>query len=201
MLAMEFYEFRCPEQLLESVYKEVPNIQFNLDDSNYSTGFYYHEELFSWLNDCLDSVAKELLSDNLKFEIVNCWMNKAHKLQKTHLHSHPNSILSGILYFSDEESGKTVFRSENPWYKIQSANFLHLTSDFSKLYFMQEIKPERGKLILFPSTVLHEVNVHTSPSVRYTLAFNAFVTGEFKNPIWKAVTDYLNIKTVFPRNK
>jgi hypothetical protein len=120
-------------------------------------------------------------------------------MQNTHLHLHPQSIVSGILYFSDEESGKTIFKAPNPWYKVQIENFLQLTNKNSQLFLKQEIKPERGKLILFPSTVLHEVGVHTGNHSRYTLAFNTFVSGEFHNPNFNAVTDYLNIKTTFPK--
>ena len=201
ILATDFYEFQCPEDLFNLVLAEIPTLQFNKDPSNYSTGYYYNAELFSWFNECLDVVAKDLLAENLKFEISNCWLNKAYKSQKTPLHLHPQSILSSVMYFADSESGRTIFKSLNPWYKVQFENFLHLTNDRRKLFNTDEIKPQAGKLVLFPSTVFHEVSVYTGNDPRYTLSFNAFVTGEFHDPKHNAVTDYLNIKTLFPYNK
>jgi len=39
------------------------------------------------------------------------------------------------------------------------------------------IAPIEGKLVLFPSTVLHEISVNQSYEHRYSLAFDVWVTG------------------------
>ena len=43
------------------------------------------------------------------------------------------------------------------------------------------IQPKAGRLLLFPSSLLHGVEQNTIGSVRYTMSFNTFIEGSIGN--------------------
>ncbi|NBP00411.1 MAG: hypothetical protein EBU90_09860 [Proteobacteria bacterium] len=179
-LHIPFYEFRCDEALIDSIVETLPSIKFKKDSSNSNSGNFYNKELFSWFDECLKELCKELYSDSIKLSITGCWLNRASRFEKTQSHCHINSIVSGVMYFSNENSGKTIFKIDDPWYHAQNNKVLQLTKTpihERSVTLKSEIFPEKGKLILFPSNIYHEVNTHNGSHYRYTLAFNTFVSG------------------------
>jgi len=40
-----------------------------------------------------------------------------------------------------------------------------------------KIKPEKGKLLLFPSTLFHETEILQETMIRYSISFNTFISG------------------------
>ena len=84
------------------------------------------------------------------------WFNVAGKGEKTGLHDHAHgSILSAVTYLQAEENcGHLYFRKEG---------FEDLT-----------IKPEVGKIIIFPPSLLHGVHANHSSTERISFAFNLF---------------------------
>lgn len=197
VLPTYFYKFNCNEKLLDSVYNQILKEKFTLNqyDGCYVTNDFYHPDLFIWIHECIAEVCKKYYSENLKLHITGCWVNKTPKYTQTVFHDHPNSILSGILYFSDEQSGSTYFNMPNPWYHVQNQNMLIVSKnenrDLTVNCLQTKINPEKGKLILFPSSIKHGVTPHTNSSLRYTLAFNTFFSGSLCN---SNVTSKLNLK-------
>lgn len=109
------------------------------------------------------------------YEITQCWANRATAGEAHHLHRHPNSMLSGILYLHASSSGGTVFVKETPELSIVQPRRSHITVFNSRTVY---IHPSPGTLVLFPSYLTHEVTPHESTDEnRYTLAFNAYVRG------------------------
>ena len=95
-------------------------------------------------------------------------------------HRHPNSIISGVLFFNEDEE------DELPPIKF------HRTIDMFPLGFAYDelnefnagsrwFKPVQGRLILFPSLLGHDVETNKSSKVRTTLSFNTFVRGVIGN--------------------
>jgi len=84
--------------------------------------------------------------------ISSSWFNIYHKefFQEYHMHQDPVSrFICGIVYLTDSTS-VTQF-------------YMHNTIP---------IKPEKGKIIIFPDDVEHRVNAHGDNEERITLAFN-----------------------------
>jgi hypothetical protein len=76
---------------------------------------------------------------------------------------------------TDCESSKTIFTHPNPWFKqCLFLRFAKLTADRN---LKLTIKPEKGKLILFPSTLFHETEILKENIIRYSISFNTFLTG------------------------
>jgi uncharacterized protein (TIGR02466 family) len=187
LLSVPIYEFQCDESLIneisllaiEDIYRKNQNNTITHDN-------FYHEKLFDWLDECTEKVKKIYFLDSIKLEITNCWFNKSKKLEYHHYHRHPNSIVSGILYLTTHDSGETVFYHTNPWREIGSnymasianleSSAVNLHTDFASL--TEKIKPVKGKLILFPSSMTHGTRPNTDLIDRYSLSFNTYFSGE-----------------------
>src|SRR6476620_5371799 len=103
-----------------------------------------------------------------QFEIMQCWANKSKSKMDHHAHRHPNSIVSGVFYFNNGD-GDTEFYREVLEADVIRPSTGQLTPFNSKTF---RIRPQFGKLILFPSHLQHRVLVHQSESEdRITIAF------------------------------
>lgn len=166
--------------VMDSILKEITNvlpckknnsnkILHTLESStNYS---YYNKELFSWFNQCLLDVKKDQFIDHIDLVITECWATKSSKFEKHHRHTHPNSIVSGILYL-DDSLAATEFYVPNPWAFM---NDVIAATRIRKLNV--SIKPEKGKLIIFPSNIEHDTKPNLSTMDRHTISFNTFIDG------------------------
>jgi uncharacterized protein (TIGR02466 family) len=106
--------------------------------------------------------------------ITQSWLNWTTKDQKHHPHSHQNSIVSGVVYIETDEEDKIYFYNPN----IIGKEIRIITSNFNTFNSPTWwIKADAMSLVLFPSTLIHEVAVKTSPGVRISLSFNTFVRG------------------------
>lgn len=98
-------------------------------------------------------------------------------------HSHPNSIISGV-YFFDEHTENMPLHFLNKVYLDSSLDFILRPKYFppSSISGIPEapfshrnvatVKVSKGTLVLFPSTLIHQVDLNTTPFNRYSLAFN-----------------------------
>ena len=108
--------------------------------------------------------------------ITQSWANRSKANQHHARHSHPNSIISGVL-----------FCSENKDKRLPPIRF-HRTNELLPLAFSYEevtdlncgmypFSPIYGRLMLFPSLLQHDVATNESDEERVTLSFNTFVRG------------------------
>lgn len=114
--------------------------------------------------------------NNVELYITQSWLNYTHKDQYHHKHEHPNSIISGVLYFnSDIQNDKILFTSNKGYEQIapitddKKYNFWN-----SKTWFFPV---QTGQLYLFPSSTTHQVETKQGNNTRISLAFNTFYKG------------------------
>ena len=180
--ALPYYEFQSNSLLIDEINKDLldsdklyenPNTyNQSLRTKNYQN--FYNENFYEWVINCLFSIKKDLfIPSTLELVITDCWINKTSKLQGHHIHTHPNSFLSGIFYLTSHISAKTSFIFDNYWY-----DSLHLFN-IPKPPIEIQITPEAGKMILFPSHIKHKVSALTSDEIRYSVSFNVFFSGTF----------------------
>ncbi len=118
------------------------------------------------------------------FEILQCWANRSKANMDHHPHQHPNSFVSGVFYFNDGD-GDTEFYKE-----VLESDVVRPSASKHSIFNAKtfRVRPEFGKLVLFPSHLHHRVLVHQSESEdRITIAFNVFVRGvigEFNEGGW-----------------
>lgn len=105
--------------------------------------------------------------------ITQSWINLTKKNQFHHTHKHPNSILAGVFYLQtvddDSISFDNTLRVDQIRPSIDSFNTWN-----SSLY---NLPVHRNMLVIFPSSLMHNVPTVKSDQVRISLAFNTFVKG------------------------
>ena len=119
---------------------------------------------------------KEIFSpkNNLELYITSSWINYSKHGNYHHRHNHPNSIISGVFYInanSDLDSIK-FFKSNNSSIDIS-------TDDYNQYNAKSwTVHVNSNDLVLFPSTLEHQVDIVKHNNTRISLAFNTFVKGQ-----------------------
>jgi uncharacterized protein (TIGR02466 family) len=113
-------------------------------------------------------------SNNVSLQITQSWLTRSGKGQSHHTHTHPNSIVSGVLYVNlAQHDGINFFRNEDmQWYEMLRAEETYYNAP---RYFIQTAI---GDIILFPSHIRHGVHTVNEDIQRVSLAFNTFFSGE-----------------------
>jgi uncharacterized protein (TIGR02466 family) len=106
-------------------------------------------------------------------DLDNMWININGSRSFNVQHSHPNSMLSGVVYIKVPDTGypgKIVF--ENPNKQILS-NCWDFEPTDAQTYRDIHYEAEPGKIILFPSWCMHSVEKNDSNDWRISLSFNS----------------------------
>ena len=177
--------------------KEITTEEFNIAENELDT---YHnvgnrtsldsyildrdvfKDLKNVLTDKVNTYFQEVyepVNEDLKLYITQSWLNFTTEGGHHHSHSHGNSIVSGVFYFrANKEIDQIVFvRRQN----LDHLNTFDLaiekkqTSDFNAEFW--GVNVDTNMLVMFPSTVTHQVNTTTNKNVRISLAFNTFIRG------------------------
>jgi uncharacterized protein (TIGR02466 family) len=136
----------------------------------------HQRESFAQFNQIINQnileVASDLHWDLQKFslELKSCWAIVNGKLASNSVHNHPNSILSGVYYLqAPENSGVISFADPRP-----AAQMLVPPMTEYSLWTLPKIsyKPQAGTMLLFPSWLLHGVEMNMSAELRISLSFN-----------------------------
>mgnify|MGYP003347532921 CR=1 FL=1 len=109
------------------------------------------------------------------FVITTSWFTKIEPMQMTQIHSHTNSLYSGVLYIDeyDDKSSSIVFHTN-----IQKQILLNPPDEWNILNCDSwNIKPKNNMLLFFPSYLLHSITTNNSNNTRYSLAFNIHPIG------------------------
>lgn len=171
------FEFNLEKTMLEDTLAKVKNLKWaknvansvSRDSLNLNPNF---ADFHTFLRQCLQKVNEELLSEgSIKFEkivLTQSWANKTGKGQGHHEHCHPNSLISGIVFLTSHKSGHTYFAKED---LLRNVLWYNYTSYY-------RYQPEAGKVLLFPSPLIHGVEEMQEDETRYTISFNSFPTGK-----------------------
>ena len=137
--------------------------------------------------DIMKGIKEEILEATQRVIPTLSWTNKNPQNSRHHEHKHPNSIISGVFYFSTTDTTPIKFHKSDYWgLKLEYKNFNNYNGE--SIY----VPISSGELILFPSSTTHSVPTNQSNVVRYSLSFNTFTeTGEVGS---KSQLTYLNIK-------
>ena len=126
-------------------------------------------KLATFIEQKLQVYANEILATSTKLFITQSWANLDPPGSLHHLHFHSNSIVSGSLYLSPEENmSPIVFHREPPSMRLSTNGY----NSFNNLSY--SIKPAEGRLLLFPSTLRHSVEINKTETDRYSISFNTF---------------------------
>ena len=128
----------------------------------------------------LDQCCKEYLEkiicpkNNIELYITQSWLNYTEENQYHHQHSHPNSVISGVLYFNcDKENDKIKFINSKGYQQIKPEIKQYNIWNSETWWFPLKT----SQLIMFPSSTLHKVDTKKGNNTRISLAFNTFYKG------------------------
>ena len=109
-------------------------------------------------------------------KITQSWLNVNKPGEYHHIHTHPNSYLSGILYIKCLPDDHINLEKPSQMPSI-TINFpIKKMTQWNTTGIRQTIT--EGDLILFPSWIPHYVNVNETKETRVSFAFNTFPIGE-----------------------
>lgn len=124
---------------------------------------FINQSLLKYKNDIMKVKSK------CELYITESWIVYLNNGESVHQHSHPNSIISGVLYHNEAEI--TFVNEKRPIIWFDESGYNEFNSNEHKM------KLKQGELILFPSTLTHCVRPIEQEKTRMSLAFNTFVKG------------------------
>lgn len=198
------YEFKCDADAVDEFYsliKSAENIEWTRSkpyppstDEVLSWNGYpvpLTDKIVSHFNECVNEVSKLYFQENIELSISDIWVTKTNFGEKSNAHWHRYSVFSGLLYL-DDGNAETHFFPKNLF--EEKWNDICLVKDIDTCI---KIKPEKGKLLIFPSYVHHAISVNRSRVTRHTVAFNTFFNGN----VSKGKTRRLEVSTKLNNEK
>jgi uncharacterized protein (TIGR02466 family) len=165
-------ELFCVDDALKNTYSNKGN-QTSIET------FVFRDERMSELHDfCVDAVnqySKNILrQQDCDLAVTQSWVNLSRQGDFHHMHNHPNSIISGVLYIEAHEKDIIQFYRTR-----ETTSFLHKTDAFNQYNSTSWFIPVKtGDLVIFPSHLFHDVP-RVDSEKRISLSFNTFPNGSF----------------------
>jgi len=149
--------------------KQQQNGNFRSDDS-YLLRNEEFKNIKNFLKESIDKFTTNVLNTKQRLVITQCWANRNPKGSQHHEHVHPNSIISGVMYFQINEKLPPISftKDRQDGMKLNVEKYNHMNSET----FMLPCKP--GELILFPSSLRHSVPTNHGEEDRISVSFNTF---------------------------
>ena len=128
------------------------------------------KDIKNFLVEAVDKFTKNVLNTKQRLVITQCWANRNPRGSKHHEHVHPNSIISGVMYFQINEKLPPIqfAKSIQDGIKLNPEKYTYVNSES----FLLSCKP--GELILFPSSLKHSVPINQGDEDRISMSFNTF---------------------------
>ena len=173
------------DQLVKEIYQERDENPIGRKISNY--GGWQSNQIN--INYCKSETLKEIIIRSLcQLEpifknvsmTVQGWMNINGPGNFNVKHDHPRSNLSGVLWIkTPKNSGNLVFTSPQLFNKF--AELYNYRDEFkydTKSYMTYYFTPIEGRILLFPSSLEHEVEENKSNEDRISYSFNIELINE-----------------------
>lgn len=145
---------------------------------NYILNRKQFKNLKKFLDKCCEDYLNRIIcpKNNIKLYITQSWLNYTETNQYHHKHEHPNSVVSGVLYFdSDIKNDKILFSHSKGYQQIKpEIDDKKFNLWNSKTWWFSV---ETGNLFMFPSSTTHQVETKQGNNTRISLAFNTFYKG------------------------
>ena len=170
------------KQELQFVKEQKNHCNKNTGNINTKDNYILNRKQFKNIKKFLDKCCEDYLNriicpkKNIKLYITQSWLNYTETNQYHHKHEHPNSVISGVLYFdSDIKNDKILFSHPIHYQQIKPE------TDNTKWNLWNSgtwfFPVETGNLFMFPSSTTHQVQTKQGNNTRISLAFNTFYKG------------------------
>tara|TARA_Y100001937_G_scaffold77985_1_gene105783 strand:- start:59 stop:682 length:624 start_codon:yes stop_codon:yes gene_type:complete len=170
------------KQELNFVKEHKKHCKNNVGNLSTKDTYILNNKEFKNIKKFLDKHCKNYLNtiicpkNNIELYITQSWLNYTDANQYHHQHQHPNSVISGVLYFdSDIKNDKILFSHPIVYTQISPEidNTKYNLWNSGTWFF----PVETGNLFMFPSSTTHQVETKQGNNTRISLAFNTFYKG------------------------
>ena len=170
------------KQELQFVKEQKKHCTKNDGNINTKDNYILNRKQFKNIKKFLDKHCKEYLDtvictkNNIELYITQSWLNYTEADQYHHRHEHPNSVVSGVLYFdSDIKNDKILFSHSRGYQQISPEIDIEKFNLWNSGTWFFPV--ETGNLFMFPSSTTHQVETKKGNNTRISLAFNTFYKG------------------------
>jgi len=170
------------KQELKFVEEQKKHCSKNEGNINTKDNYILNRKEFKNIKKFLDAACKDYLEriicpkNNIELYITQSWLNYTEENQFHHQHAHPNSVVSGVLYFDSDKANDMIkffspvrYQQIKPEIDDTKYNIWNSTSWWFPV--------ETGQLVMFPSSTTHQVDTKQGNNTRISLAFNTFYKG------------------------
>jgi len=159
-------------QSLNEMYKNIGNLtSVNKEVLDLKELSGIKEQISVYAKEYIDTIVKP--KTNIFPYITQSWINFTDKGQWHHKHNHSNSFLSGVLYISANNQIDRITFHDGRYSQINipPKKYDRLNSSSWKLGVGSK------DIFIFPSHLIHEVEISENMNPRVSLSFNIFVKG------------------------
>jgi len=125
------------------------------------------------------------LRKDIRYGITSVWVNINKKNNYNLTHNHGFAFLSGVYYVdADHDTGDISFTNPNPkleqvyLYANEKVNS-HVVDQYNQFNsHTWDIRPETGKLLIFPGYLDHYVHANKTDKNRISVSFNIVLVNE-----------------------
>jgi len=147
------------------------------------TYIFRREELADIANFCAEAVRSVMryaygATEDVSVHITQAWLTHTDMGGFHHMHHHPNSLLSGVLYVKTSDGDGINF------VKVTTGDVSFRYKNLEQTVFnsdSERAEATEGTLLIFPSSLWHTV-YKSNTDGRVSLSFNTFMTGALGNP-------------------
>lgn len=132
-------------------------------------------ELKQFLMNCIEQCLNETFEENTSLTITQSWLNITKNGEFHHIHTHPNSYLSGVFFIQTNLDDKIMFHKNTMRSMYYQPTFKESNPTNSSTWWLPATQ---NSLILFQSDVWHSVPT-TENETRISLSFNTFFAKDF----------------------
>jgi uncharacterized protein (TIGR02466 family) len=135
------------------------------------------DDLRKFILECVQEFSDDtLLYDYDGYKMSQSWVSHKEPGQHHMMHSHPNSLISGVFYYGYAEEKTPAIKFHKLSGAVNQNTIMPKMQDDkrkSKFAWSEfSVNFEAGLLVLFPSHLHHSVPLNNTESVRCSLAFN-----------------------------
>lgn len=167
--------------------KEINFVQKQKNEITKNEGNFYSKDTYVLEKTVFKNLKNEILfllkdyykkiicpKNNIEPFITQSWLNYTGLNEYHHVHNHPNSYVSGVIYFNSPKKIDSIKFSKR---RIETISVL--TSEYNQFNsFNYDLPIEAGNIVLFPSSLEHSVKKKEHSNERISLAFNSFIKGK-----------------------
>jgi uncharacterized protein (TIGR02466 family) len=165
-------EIKFVKDQINFCYKNTGNMSSN---NTYILKVKELESIKIFIEECIKDYFEKVLkvNENVKPYITQSWLNYTKKDEYHHRHEHANSYVSGVFYFNANKENDNIefFKKKNETIRPNFKEY-NIYNSSSWTFPIQT-----GDIIMFPSSLTHDVKIKKGNNIRISLAFNIFVNG------------------------